>query len=370
MHHHLNKKLDIESKLGLSVGICLLLATLDNRMIIPAFLLSLLSGNFIIAKSRLYILFFALILIFWMLIKEVSVPGVSRNIYVSILPFCFFAAFSIKKISTKFLLALLIGFLPILILEYITIVLQRIFQVNLFGQQFENFRSDGVRAKGLFESSFYSLSLMICFTLLYFRIWKAGVFAYALYIILFLSGTLRSLIFILLFSTRRYVYLKYWTIIFCISIISSVGIFMMTYLSVHFEFYTQNSGNFFRVNAWKNAIEEISNNSFWGTKQATPTLSDNIAINLENISAFRIFESKLLTDAVNYGFFFVIFKLTFFFMLGAEVHLQAKTQVDHSKYVIQFIPAFLVLDYCVFGFLTMHILGLIMTLLIFSSSNR
>lgn len=354
--------------LGFLIGIFLVLAVFETKLIAIPVAIWWSVGRFRTQKKLFPILICGFYLLGWIACKGLLIEGFSSKAIQEVFPILILCLFACLHIERSVFKGIFLALMSIAFLDSISNVLQLFFDIDLFGQGVEHFRVDGVRTKGIFGNSFYSLSLSLSVLLLYLSWSRKGRFEALFYFLLGLVGALRSFILILLLFFRRFIVSGSWFSTFGKAILISTGIYLATILSLHWGVFEEGSGNYYRLVAWRNALQEIAVNPLIGSLQPIPKMPESFAITVENLIRYRIYESKLLQDAVFYGLPFTCLKIFLFYLIGQKVFREDLNSMDLLRDIKRFLAAFLIVDYMVFSFFGMPILTVVISAILFSDT--
>lgn len=351
---------------GMLIGGGLSLAAFNTSFIVLPMVLWLARSRLRIRKAHSLLLLLGFTLLLWMVFKAFWIEGFSARLKNEIFPIFTLCAFVSFYIDRSVFVGVLIGMLPVFVLDSASNIAQMFLGVDLYGGSVSQYRTDGARAQGLFGSSFFSLSISFSVFLLFYAAFGRSKVEYLFYFFMAIVGSLRAYVVIVLLFFRRFVRGSSSTWSFFAAVLTSLGIFYVTYLSISVGFFSDQSGNYFRLFAWVNAINEISMNPVFGSTASIPQMPEVLSINEDNLIYYRIYESKLLQDAVLYGIPFVIIKLVFFFEVGRQVRKSRSDEIGDMK---SFLSFFLLVDFAVFSFFGMPILTVVISAILFAAPS-
>lgn len=351
-------KLTYQDVWGFVAGLALVAATVSTTLIMVPMLLVIgfarhrqSSKN--LRAFTLWIVMTVVVLVKTLYIDEMG-PYVLRDaFFITIL-----GLFAVIEVSPRFLVGLSIGFLPIALLDMTSNVLQFFTGSGLFGTEANTLRADGSRLTGLFDNSFYSLSLTFAAILGLNASTRFPKTQFILWCIMPAVGSFRGVLLPLIFITRSLVLKFSWPITYCFAIFIALAVGLLNVAAVQFGFSSEESGNANRVYAWSHAFEVIAESPFFGLNVRPPELPPSISMNKENIVEYQIYESTLLQDCVRYGAIYVFAKLGFFYIIGQRIFERASAS-SHLDELKKFIIFFAVVDYVIFSFFGMPSLALV-----------
>jgi hypothetical protein len=345
------------TRIGFVIGMLMTLATVvPSTIIVPILaIITLYRGTRV--KSR--------VLIFWLIMaviigsKAIMTGGLAINIIKDYFLITTLAFFSLLRVEKHIIYGVAVAYFPIALLDATSNLIQLYTGEGLFTNTTIVLREDGSRLTGIFGNSFFSLCIYLT---IIFAMMASGLnklYHLAFMIMMILVGSLRAYILPILMILYRFLFKFEWFIVFLFSISISILIGLLNYYSVKYGFYSDNSGNAYRVFAWTNAISLISDAPILGSNITAPLISAEIGINEDSIIEYHIYESPLLQDAVRYGLAFVALKLTFFYLIGKQFFARGATYADRPlAFTKNAVVALIVTDYIIFSFFGMVTLAL------------
>lgn len=338
---------------GCGVGIFTSIAVIKPAITLATLLVLALNLDSHLRKMWIYTLGLVTILVVWVFIKCLSINEMGlqtiQDIYLVVV-LGFFSIFSLKDCILKGFVAI---FSSVVLLDLSSNLMQATLGIDLLGNIPDLDRSDGIRLVGMLGHSFISLGLYFSLFLLLSAAGFKWYIAYMPLLMMLIVGSLRAYIFIPLLIFCTVIFNLRWRAAFFIAIAISMVVAAATVLSVSEGLLSESSGNAFRVFAWKNAIDVIATNPYFGADMAPPFLPPDFVVTEQNIIDYQIYESSILQDAARYGLPFVLLKLTYIYWVGILNYQKGNQEISQLAKTKNFIVFFIVVDYLVFSYFSM-----------------
>ncbi len=302
---------------GIIIGAILVLGLFNNSIGIPVLILFLIffSKKIGIDKSDIPIVFLLVMKMIWiisifLLFKNNSIFNLFQTLGVDLMMLIVFLTKRDEIFYKGFFISIAILFSIDLAFNIWTLF----FGADPLGRVASLRPGDiSLRLGGIFYHPFYSINISFV-TLLFAMYLRNRLILFLCVLNIVMNGSFRGSLTLIIFSIVFF--LLKWRVrfsrLFIISIVLAATVFLITIFSVGFT--GEISGNFYRVFAWSNAIENILQHPMIGTHSFS---TDELpSINEDTIKEFGIAESTYLGYALHYGIFpmFVHFLLiTFIF---------------------------------------------------------
>lgn len=311
------------------------------------------------------------LLAFLIIGKAIMIDGRGTYIFKDLFLITTLSIFMLVRVNKAVLAGVVVGFIPIALLDATSNLMQLFLGQGLFGTTVSGLRDDGARLTGIFGSSFFSLSIYLVTTLGMQAVGFRRTFSRAFLLMMLLVGSLRAYVLPLLFITYRFVFRFAWPMVFIFSVLVSISVAVATFYSVHLGYFSDISGNSYRLFAWASAFSSISEAPILGADVPPPVIPPEVGINQDNIVYYQVFESTMLQDAVRYGVPFVVLKFIFFYQIGktyfARGALRSGSTLAVTKNVV---VSLMVTDYVIFSFFGMPLMSLIAGLILATEEPR
>lgn len=353
-----NPNLSKGGVLGWAIGAFLSVSAYSTSAVVAPFMLAIAFSRLNVRGTDIVLISLWFLITFWILVKSFLFWNSSDHLLEELFLITVLTTFSVFKIRSFILYGVIAAFVPIVLLDAISNLLQLSTGTDFFGNTPDLYRSDGTRLVGIFGHSFISLGLYLSAFLLFRASNFTRVTSYIPVLFMLLVGSLRGYIFPLLLILYNFLFRRNWSFVFFTSLIIATAVAAATFYSVSSGLNSATSGNAYRIFAWQNAIIEIGQHPLFGSETPPPTLPENFSVNEQNLIYFQIFESKLLQDAVRYGLPLALLKVCFFYCLGKMHYKKIILKINSFQEVKNFISSFIIIDYAIFAYFNMPVVAL------------
>lgn len=298
------------------------------------------------SNLRFFLLVVPMLLMAWVVTKSLLIGNLGYATLITVFPLFMIAALSTRVIPRSMLDGVCLAVTILFAVDMVFNLYSIWFGVDLLGRV-PSFREDGTRYGGVMGHSFFSIAISSCFMLLALLLNRNRFYLLVGLANFLLSGSMR--IYIYLFCFFIFVIFlnkKKWSTQVISVVLVVLLVVSVTVLSVMQGWVSERSGNSFRIFAWQNALSVIPESPILGSWEHFEAWGDDRGVTEESLIDTGTTESALLTDALFWGLFYVVGKLSILFVLGKHFNMYThKGILLNENKVFSFLVFVIIADY-------------------------
>lgn len=333
---------------GTISGLCLLSSIYFPPLIVAAIAITSTSCATSLTKKRTLLLMLVVTYTILVSTKSYSTGTLDYRFLVSNFSIFILGFFITIKITSEYIKGLTFPANLLFTLDILFNIWIFLFDQDFLGRT-ASIRDDGNRYGGVVGHAFYSISISMVYIMFGFYNKKSILYISLGIINILLAGSFRGIlhvIYLLVFIgfLKRFKWKS--QIILASCFIASIV--LSTMISVSSGYFKENSGNYFRIFAWGNALSLIIEEPIYGAKKSFSKWEEGMGVTENTISDTGTTESTFLGDLVRNGVPITSIKLLIIILIFYFIfNKNKKKHTNNQKDIIKYIPIFLLIDYII-----------------------